>query len=97
MVDAEVLRYLHLKKKPIEDVDMHIAHFLHELNERLARPHYVRGFKECLPYRYYMELQTLKLISAVDHKEIFKPIHLPDRHDSRCLTHVNGMLKSQRI
>ncbi len=87
IVDAEVLRYLRLKKKPITDPNTHIPHFLHEVNERLNRRHYLKDFKQCHTYRYYIELQILRFIHSVDHQRCFTPIALPDRHDSRCLTH----------
>ncbi len=85
VVDAEVMRFLNLKKKPvIELTQKEIAHFLHEVNERLERLYYVRNFKSCEPYRYYMELQILRFISAIDHKKIFEPLTLPARHEDRC-------------
>ncbi|MEJ0053353.1 MAG: CRISPR-associated endonuclease Cas1 [bacterium] len=85
-VDAEILRFFRLKKKPVLSATAEIAHFLHELNERLDRPHYLKNFKRCHAYRYYMEVQILKFIRAVDRREPFSPLFLPARHDSRCCT-----------
>jgi CRISPR-associated endonuclease Cas1 len=85
IVDAEVLRYLRLKKNPLADIAGHeIAHFLHEVNERVAHHHYLKDFKICYAYRYYMELQILKFEKAVNHHEVFAPLHLPTRHEGRC-------------
>tara|TARA_B100002051_G_C16725449_1_gene635024 strand:+ start:1696 stop:2418 length:723 start_codon:yes stop_codon:yes gene_type:complete len=85
LIDSELLRYLRLKKKPIALVtDEHVAHFLHEINERLDRRHYLRDFKQCQTYHYYMDLQITKFIKAVNHGGVYEPLHLPSRHDSRC-------------
>ncbi len=85
IVDAEVLRFLRLKKREFKTLEQNtIAHFLHEVNERLEKKYYLRDFKLCHTYRYYMELQILKFIKAVNHSEIFSPLHLPTRHDTRC-------------
>ncbi len=95
IVDAEVLRFLRLKKKVLTTVEQRdIGHFLHEVNERLQRQHYLRDFKMCHVYRYYMELQILKFIKAVNHGEIFEPLHLPTRHDTRCLTPTTSVVSS---
>src|SRR6266481_859315 len=93
IVDTELLRFMNLKKEPISEVDSEIPHFLHELNERLAHLHYLASFCQCHTYRYYMELQMLAFIYAVNHKKRFVPIRIPDRHDSRCLTPVTPMLE----
>jgi CRISPR-associated endonuclease Cas1 len=85
IVDTEVLRFLRLKKKLIISIDQReIGHFLHEINERIEHLHYLRDFRQCHTYRYYMELQILKFISAVNHASAFEPLHLPSRHDGRC-------------
>lgn len=87
IVDAEVLRFLRLKKRPRTTLaPRDIAHFVHEVNERMERQYYLKGFRRCHAYRYYMELQILRFISAINHGEVFVPIHLPTRHESRCLT-----------
>jgi len=84
IIDAEVLRFLRLKKKKLERADNQIAHFLHEVNERLERKYYLKEFRTCHTYLYYMEVQILKFIKAVNRKEVFKPLSLPDRHENRC-------------
>lgn len=85
IVDAELLRFLHLKKKRIMNVSPHvIAHFLGEINKRCARNHYLRDFHSCRSYAYYMELQIEHFISAVNHRKIFRPLPLPNRHEHRC-------------
>lgn len=84
-VNAESLRLMRLKKERFVEVGQpEIAHFLHDVNERMERTYYIRTFKACHTYRYYMELQLLKFVSAVNHHEPFVPIHLPTRNDSRC-------------
>jgi CRISPR-associated endonuclease Cas1 len=98
IVDAEVLRYTRLKKKPLLIVGQHdIAHFLHEINERLERKYYLKDFRACHTYRYYMELQVLKFISAVNHRQTYEPLILPHRHDMRCrrLTGQNDIVDSK--
>src|SRR3989344_3898258 len=42
IVDAEVLRFLRLKKKSIDKVESEVPHFLHEINERLERKYYLK-------------------------------------------------------
>ena len=91
-VDSEVLRFFRLKKKPLASVDDEIAHFLYELNQRLEARHYISTFKQCHTYEYYIELQILHFIRAVNHNEVFVPLMLPDRHDSRCLTHAEEVV-----
>ena len=85
IVDAEALRFLRLKKKSFKILAPNdIAHFLHEVNERLERRFYLKDFKRCHKYRYYMELQILKLIKAVNRKKLFEPLRLLSRHETRC-------------
>lgn len=87
IIDTEVLRFLKLKKRTLTALSpKDIAHFLHEVNERLERKHYLKDFKACHIYRYYMEVQTLKFIKAVNRKQVFSPLYLPTRHESRCNT-----------
>lgn len=87
-VEAEVLRFLRGKKKPIVILRQRdIGIFLSRINKRLQRKYFLKVMKQCHKYQYYMELQILRFVKAVDHKEIFYPIHLPVRHDSRCLKH----------
>lgn len=93
VVDAEVARYFRLKKKPVSDISDEISRFVYELNKRLDRPHYIQTFSQCHTYRYYMELQILHFIRAVHENKVFVPLSLPDRHDSRCLTHRNGVVE----
>ncbi|HLD70513.1 MAG TPA: CRISPR-associated endonuclease Cas1 [Negativicutes bacterium] len=85
IVETEVLKFLRMKKQPMEQLrQKDIPIFLYRINRRLARRHFIKSFKQCHTYLYYMELQILKFISAVNHKEVFSPIHLPSRHDGRC-------------
>ncbi len=100
LVDTEVLRFLRLKKRFLNETNEKIiAQFINSINKRLEKKHFLKDFNECMPYRYYIEVQILKFIKAVNHKEIFEPISLPNRHDSRCLTHktkYNRILKEQK-
>jgi len=84
IVDAEVLRFLRLKKKVPANIGAEVSHFLHEINERLDKKYYLKDFKMCHSYRYYMEVQILKFVKAVNHKQVFDRIKLPSRHESRC-------------
>lgn len=85
IVDAELLRSLHLKKKRIVKVSQHtVAHFLAEINKRCARKHYLKDFHSCRSYAYYMELQIVHFINSVNHRKAFVPLSLPNRHESRC-------------
>ena len=85
VVDAEVVRFLRLKKKPFAALSQeNTARFLRGINKRIERKFYLSNFKECRSYRYYIELQILKLVFAVNNMTIFHPINLPVRHDSRC-------------
>ncbi len=85
IVDTEALRFLRLKKKPFLQLEQkYVAYFLHRINKRLAQKHFVEVFGQCCSYEYYVELQILRFIKAVNHKEIFDPVYLPNRHDMRC-------------
>jgi len=85
VVDREVLRFFCLKKKPCTTIDeKDISDFLHRINKRLERKVYLKDFRQCHTYRYSMEVQILKFQKAVNHNEVFKPIILPQRHESRC-------------
>lgn len=84
IVDSEVLRFLRLKKRPIVSIEKEVSRFLYRINKRLDRKYYIKSFKICETYRYYIELQILSFISAVNNKEVFKPIQLPTRHENRC-------------
>ncbi len=84
VVDFPLLRFLRLKKKPLAAPGDAIAHFLATANAVRDKKHYLRDFKQCHRYEYYMDLQVTKFIKAVNHNEIFEPLALPRRHDSRC-------------
>lgn len=84
-VDTEVLRFLRLKKQTVKKLEQKdIGIFLHDVYARYEKKFYLKDFKQCHSYMYYMELQVLKFISTVNHAKVFKPIHLPSRHDTRC-------------
>lgn len=88
LVDAEVIRFLRGKKQPIENITQHhIGHLLGNINKRSSRLYYLKEFKQCHTYKYYTELQILKFERAINHKEVFEPLYLPYRHDTRCRTH----------
>jgi CRISPR-associated endonuclease Cas1 len=93
VVDTEVLHFLRLKKQKLQELSQpDIAYFLHRINQRLQAKHYLKDFKQCHAYFYYMELQILKFCKAVNHRSIFEPMHLPTRHDTRCLTPEKRLL-----
>ena len=84
-VDAELLRFFRLKKKPVTQlVKTDIALFLSRLNHRMRKSYYLKTFHACRSYEYYMELQILGFSKAVREKHVFQPIILPNRHESRC-------------
>lgn len=85
IVDAEVIRFLKLKKIPLTRLKpKDISHFLYEVNQRLEKNYYLKNLKQCRSYKYYMELQVLKFISVVNYNKVFRPLYLPTRHDNRC-------------
>jgi CRISPR-associated endonuclease Cas1 len=84
IIDTEVLKFFRLKKKKIKKIDNQIAYFLSQVNKRLDRRYYLKELKACHNYRYYMELQILKFVKAINHKSIFNPVILPSRHEDRC-------------
>lgn len=87
VVDREVLSFLRAKKKEILFLDSkNIAHFVSKIKKRLQSQVYIKEFKQCQTYQYYMDLQIVKLIKAVNHDEVFEPIVLPHRHEDRCRT-----------
>lgn len=85
IVDTEMVKFFHLKKKPVEKLSQtDISHFLFRINTRLQKPHYLKNFNACRSYIYYMELQILHFSKSVRKKEIFLPTQLPGRHETRC-------------
>jgi CRISPR-associated endonuclease Cas1 len=85
LVDITVLTWLRQKKRPIQKLSTkHIAHFIHDIQERLEKQYYLEDFKQCHTYHYYIDLQITKFIKAVNHQQVFKPLYLPTRHDTRC-------------
>jgi len=86
IVDSELIRFVHLKKKPIVVDQKLIAAFLFRVNARLQKLFYIKEFRQCHTYLYYIELQILRFIKGVNHNEIFNPLHLPTRNESRCNT-----------
>lgn len=85
VVDREVLTFLRAKKKSISTLEgKHIAHFVSKKKKRLEQQIYLKEFKQCHRYQYYMDLQVTKLIKAVNHGEVFEPIILSYRHEDRC-------------
>jgi CRISPR-associated endonuclease Cas1 len=85
LVDLEVLHYLKLKKKPLLVLQQKdITQFLSRIKHRLKKRVYLKNFAQCHTYEYAMEIQILHFIHAVNHGEIYRPIHIPTRHDSRC-------------
>ncbi|MFM2382008.1 MAG: hypothetical protein RLZZ76_775 [Candidatus Parcubacteria bacterium] len=85
VVDKTVLSFLRLKKVPMSNVDeQDIQKFVYQLKKALEKKYFLRDFGQCHTYQYYMELQITKFIKAVNHKEVFQPLHLPTRHESRC-------------
>lgn len=85
IVDMSVATWLRQKKQPITTITQkHIAHVLHEMNERMDVHYYLTDFGQCHRYRYYMDIQITKFIKAVNHNEVFKPLALPTRHENRC-------------
>lgn len=90
IVEAEALRFLRLKKKPMVQLQQKdIAIFINRINNRIDRKYFLKEFHQCRSYAYYMELQILKFIKSVNHKEVFSPLHLPYRHENRCLESKN--------
>lgn len=85
IVEMQVLKFLRQKKQPL--VSLHpkdIAIFLSRINRRLERKYFIKQFGYCQTYKYYMELQVLAFVKAVNHKTVFIPLSLPVRHESRC-------------
>lgn len=87
VVDTVVLRYLRQKKNSISTSSQkHIAHMLHEINKNVEKKWYLKDFKQCHTYRYYMDVQITKFIKAINHSVVYMPIVLPTRHEMRCKT-----------
>lgn len=85
LVDTEIVHYFKQQKQLITTLTAHdIAHVLHRIKHRGLRRHYLKVFKACRSYNYYMELQILHFSRAVRHITIFIPDNLPNRHDDRC-------------
>lgn len=85
LVDREVLHFLRLKKKPMVELSSgDIAHFIFKIKKRLGKQFYITDFKQCETYAYYMDLQIMRFIKAVNHCLIFEPFSISHRHESRC-------------
>lgn len=86
VVDEEVITFLHRKKRPLAfPLSQHeVRKFITQINKKCERKLYIRELKQCHTYNYYIELQLLHYIHAVNHKKIFIPFHAPKRHENRC-------------
>ncbi len=85
IVDAELIKYFHLKKKPVQELNTdEIPLFLSRINIKLNKSFYLKNFSNCRSYHYYMELQILRFAKCVRTKQVFFPISIPRRHENRC-------------
>ena len=85
LVESQVLKFVRQKKHPIVNLTQkHIGIFLYRINQKMEQEYFQRKFHQCHSYKYYMELQVLAFIKAVNHKNLFIPLHLPERHETRC-------------
>lgn len=86
IVETQVLKFLRQKKRPLKTLrPKDIAIFLARINRGLEHKYFIKQFGYCQAYKYYMELQVLTFVKAVNHKTIFIPLRLPTRHESRCI------------
>ncbi len=85
VVDREVLHFLRLKKKPIQALfPQDISHFVFKIKKRLEKRYYIKDFKQCETYAYYIDLQITRFIKGINHKEVFEPFFISQRHENRC-------------
>lgn len=85
LVDSILLRFLHMKKEPIEKIDSEIiSHFLHDIYEQLDYEYYHSQRKSCISMSYWIDLVLLELRGSVSEKRLFKPKFTPYRHENRC-------------
>ncbi|MEI9966722.1 MAG: CRISPR-associated endonuclease Cas1 [Candidatus Moraniibacteriota bacterium] len=84
-VDREVLKFLRLKKRPLQEIDQaSVRKLLFRINKRFEKSVYLKAFHQCHSLGYYMTLQIVHCIAAINHKMVFHPLVLPDRHEDRC-------------
>lgn len=85
MVDEVVVKFLHMKKLPISEINQNVVQdFLHDLYMILDRKHYHRGRSACISVSYWIDLTLLEFQSAVSEKRLFAPQWMPTRHETRC-------------
>jgi CRISPR-associated endonuclease Cas1 len=85
MVDKVLLKFLRMKKRPLEVVDqVCIRDFLHEVYRVLHNEYYHRGRHACISVSYWMDLVLLEFRNAVSKQRAFSPVWMPVRHENRC-------------
>jgi len=85
LVDRNLIKFLHKKKKFFEKIDdSSIPHFLNEINKFLKRRFYHKHLKYCVSLKYFIVLNALAMRSAVTKNQ--KPkFYFPSlRHENRC-------------
>ena len=85
VVDEVLIKFLHLKKKPINAVNQKvIQEFLHDIYAILHKEYYHRERRACISLSYWIDLVLLAFRNAVSEKRVFKPDWMPVRHETRC-------------
>lgn len=85
VVDRSVLVFLRKKKRKFEKITPRdIGLFINMIKNRFAQPHYHKKLGYCVSLEYWMRLNALSLLSAINHhcKPSWKFPSL--RHESRC-------------
>jgi CRISPR-associated endonuclease Cas1 len=94
IVVSTVLSFLRQKKKILKTLEQKdIAKFIYQINKKLEKKFYIKEFVVCQTYLYYIDLQILRLIKAVNSHTVFNPVVLPKRHETRCQKKFDKLIK----
>jgi CRISPR-associated endonuclease Cas1 len=85
MVDEILLKFLHMKKAPIDKLTQEVIQaFLHDVYGTLHKEYYHKDRKVCVSLSYWIDLVLLEFRNAVSEQRAFNPAWTPVRHEHRC-------------
>ena len=85
VIDRELMTYIRKKKKPIVAVDEKmIKYFIFRIKKSFERYYYHKKLGYCISLEYWLRLNLLEFMGAVNTKSIYHPLFPSLRHETRC-------------
>jgi CRISPR-associated endonuclease Cas1 len=84
MVDDVLLKMLHKKKRPIEEINEMIPSFVYRIKKKGKTLYFHKELGYCITLDYWMRLLLLGFMGAVYTDNAYHPIFPSIRHESRC-------------